>query len=215
MHRAKFNFIIIHSRSKGKLIKSTFFVFFSKIRCFLTQINSCNLCSRSYIRSLFDRNESNSLSSNCAWPNVNATSSKSNDIKSSESHDANNNNPDQNDLQNGKISKKTTNDTTVTDDGLTITNCASPHDPTGDNRILIKGRFLAINAATMSCRCGHSKYGISPSQHLGNGCCDLIVVGQCRRKDYLKYLLRTGFSEKSAVSLASPFFSFTFLVESL
>lgn len=66
--------------------------------------------------------------------------------------------------------------------------------------ICIKGRFLAINAATMSCRCGHSKYGISPAQHIGNGCCDLIVVAQCTRKDYLKYLIRTGFSEKSAVS---------------
>lgn len=67
--------------------------------------------------------------------------------------------------------------------------------------ICIKGRFLAINAATVSCRCGHSKYGISPAQHIGNGCCDLIVVAQCTRKDYLKYLIRTGFSEKSAVSV--------------
>lgn len=67
--------------------------------------------------------------------------------------------------------------------------------------VCIKGRFLAINAATMTCRCGHSKYGMSPSQHLGNGCADLIIVSQCPRKDYLKYLFRTGgFSDKSPVS---------------
>jgi hypothetical protein len=125
---------------------------------------------------------------------------KVSDDRDDTSQDSNNNSSNQNDLESERTKPCERHEST---DGLTITSCCSPHDPSGENRVCIKGRFLAINAATMSCRCGHSKYGISPSQHLGNGCCDLIVVGQCTRKDYLKYLLRTGFSEKSAVSLRS------------
>ncbi len=52
----------------------------------------------------------------------------------------------------------------------------------------------------MSCRCGMTKNGISPKAHLGNGCTDLILVSQCSRLDYLKYLLRTALSTKSPVS---------------
>jgi ceramide kinase len=60
---------------------------------------------------------------------------------------------------------------------------------------------LAINAATMSCRCGMTKNGISPKAHLGDGCTDLILVSQCSRLDYLKYLLRTALSTKSPFDL--------------
>ena len=50
----------------------------------------------------------------------------------------------------------------------------------------IKGRFLAVNCATMSCRCEKTKKGMSPSAHLGNGCCDLILVSECSRINYLR-----------------------------
>lgn len=65
----------------------------------------------------------------------------------------------------------------------------------------IKGRFLAVNCATMSCRCEKSKKGMSPSGHLGNGCCDLILVSECSRINYLRFLMRTGFLNTSAFDL--------------
>ncbi|XP_054164301.1 ceramide kinase-like [Oppia nitens] len=67
--------------------------------------------------------------------------------------------------------------------------------------ISIRGKFLAINAATMTCRCKMTKNGISPKAHLGNGCTDLILVSQCSRLEYLKYLLRTAMSSKSPFDL--------------
>lgn len=66
--------------------------------------------------------------------------------------------------------------------------------------VTIKGRFLAINASTMSCRCDKAKKGMSPAAHLGNGCADLIIVSDCSRFSYIRYLMRTGFLSKSAVS---------------
>ena len=69
--------------------------------------------------------------------------------------------------------------------------------------ITIRGKFLSVNAATMSCRCEKSKKGLSPAAHLGNGCSDLIIVSQCSRLDYIRFLLRTGYStSQSAVSLS-------------
>lgn len=67
--------------------------------------------------------------------------------------------------------------------------------------VSIKGRFLAVNCATMSCRCDKTKKGMSPSAHLGNGCCDLILVSECSRVDYLRFLMRTGFLTTSAFDL--------------
>lgn len=67
--------------------------------------------------------------------------------------------------------------------------------------VTIKGRFLAINAITMACRCDKAKKGMSPAAHLGNGCADLIIVSDCSRFNYLRYLMRTGFLSKSPVRL--------------
>lgn len=67
--------------------------------------------------------------------------------------------------------------------------------------LTIRGRFLSVNAATMACRCVKSKKGLSPAAHLGNGCSDLIVVSECSRLDYIRFLMRTGFAtSQSAVS---------------
>jgi ceramide kinase len=60
--------------------------------------------------------------------------------------------------------------------------------------VTIRGKFLSVNAATMSCRCEKSKKGLSPAAHLGNGCSDLIIVSQCSRLDYIRFLMRTGYS---------------------
>ncbi|XP_077194359.1 ceramide kinase isoform X2 [Paroedura picta] len=55
---------------------------------------------------------------------------------------------------------------------------------------VIKGKFLAINAANMSCACPRSPKGLSPSAHLGDGCADLILVHKCSRFNFLRYLIR-------------------------
>ncbi|XP_035233366.1 ceramide kinase-like isoform X2 [Stegodyphus dumicola] len=65
----------------------------------------------------------------------------------------------------------------------------------------VRGSFIAINAAVLSCACYKSTKGISPSQHLGNGYCDVIIVSSCSRFNYLRYLLRTSYHHKSPFDL--------------
>ncbi|XP_043943199.1 ceramide kinase [Protopterus annectens] len=55
---------------------------------------------------------------------------------------------------------------------------------------IIRGKFLAINAANMSCACPRSPKGLSPSAHLADGCTDLIVVHKCSRLEFLRHLFR-------------------------
>ncbi|KAL7827876.1 hypothetical protein AOLI_G00310280 [Acnodon oligacanthus] len=55
---------------------------------------------------------------------------------------------------------------------------------------VIRGKFLAINAACMSCACPRSPKGLSPSAHLADGTADLILVRKCSRLDFLRHLLR-------------------------
>lgn len=55
---------------------------------------------------------------------------------------------------------------------------------------VIRGKFLAINAACMSCACPRSPKGLSPSAHLADGTADLILVRKCSRVDFLRHLLR-------------------------
>ncbi|XP_056271635.1 ceramide kinase-like [Pseudoliparis swirei] len=54
----------------------------------------------------------------------------------------------------------------------------------------IRGKFLAINAASMSCACPRSPKGLSPAAHLADGTTDLIAVRKCSRFDFLRHLLR-------------------------
>lgn len=82
-----------------------------------------------------------------------------------------------------------------------------PQDETtaASSVLTIRGRFLSVNAATMACRCVKSRKGLSPAAHLGNGCSDLIVVSECSRLDYIRFLMRTGFStSQSSVSPVLP-----------
>uniref|UniRef100_A0A3Q1GMS1 Ceramide kinase n=1 Tax=Acanthochromis polyacanthus TaxID=80966 RepID=A0A3Q1GMS1_9TELE len=55
---------------------------------------------------------------------------------------------------------------------------------------VIHGKFIAINAATMSCACPRSPKGMSPSAHLADGTADLILVRKCSRLDFFRHLLR-------------------------
>uniref|UniRef100_A0A3B3VSH0 Ceramide kinase n=1 Tax=Poecilia latipinna TaxID=48699 RepID=A0A3B3VSH0_9TELE len=52
------------------------------------------------------------------------------------------------------------------------------------------GKFLAINAASMSCACPRSPKGLSPAAHLADGTTDLILVRKCSRFNFLRHLLR-------------------------
>uniref|UniRef100_A0A671R243 Ceramide kinase-like n=1 Tax=Sinocyclocheilus anshuiensis TaxID=1608454 RepID=A0A671R243_9TELE len=60
----------------------------------------------------------------------------------------------------------------------------------GDTWTVIRGKFLAINAASMSCACPRSPKGLSPSAHLADGTTDLILVRKCSRLNFLCHLLR-------------------------
>ncbi|XP_036616097.1 ceramide kinase [Trichosurus vulpecula] len=55
---------------------------------------------------------------------------------------------------------------------------------------VIQGKFLAINAANMSCACPRSPKGLSPVAHLADGSSDLILVRKCSRLNFLRYLIR-------------------------
>ncbi|XP_041113465.1 ceramide kinase-like isoform X2 [Polyodon spathula] len=55
---------------------------------------------------------------------------------------------------------------------------------------VIKGKFLAINAASMSCACPRSPKGLSPAAHLADGTTDIILVRKCSRLNFLRHLLR-------------------------
>lgn len=79
-----------------------------------------------------------------------------------------------------------------------LLNCMCGHTPTLDLSVsdgsggwsAIRGKFIAINAASMSCACPRSPKGLSPSAHLADGTTDLILVRKCSRLDFLKHLLR-------------------------
>lgn len=65
----------------------------------------------------------------------------------------------------------------------------------------VRGKFMAVNSAVISCTCRMTEKGISPSQHLGNGYCDVIIVSSCSRLDYINYLLRTSYHHKDPVRI--------------
>ncbi|XP_059917638.1 ceramide kinase-like [Gadus macrocephalus] len=54
----------------------------------------------------------------------------------------------------------------------------------------VRGKFLAINAVSMSCACPRSPQGLSPAAHLADGTTDLILVRKASRLAFLRHLLR-------------------------
>ncbi|CAF98379.1 unnamed protein product, partial [Tetraodon nigroviridis] len=68
----------------------------------------------------------------------------------------------------------------------------------------IRGKFLAINGASMSCACPRSPKGLSPAAHLADGTTDLILVRKCSRFDFLRHLLRHTSKDDQVLGLGSP-----------
>lgn len=72
---------------------------------------------------------------------------------------------------------------------------AVPHrpcqqNPSDCNWQSVKGRFISVIGANMSCACAKSPEGLSPSAHLADGCLDLILVKHTSRLQYLRHMLR-------------------------
>lgn len=65
-----------------------------------------------------------------------------------------------------------------------------------------RGTFMGVNAAVLACRCSKTKKGMSPSQHLANGCADLVLVRPCTRLQYLHFLARLSVLRKSIFDLS-------------
>lgn len=95
------------------------------------------------------------------------------------------------------------NSKTINLDSVVTDKNVDNNDGVGDELELLElsGPFVGVNAAVTACRCPQTKKGFSPSNHLANGCADLIVVRPCSRMQYIQYLLRTGWTKKSAFDL--------------
>jgi len=68
-------------------------------------------------------------------------------------------------------------------------------------KVRVEGSFLAITSATVSCSCRHTKPGMSPGAHTGDGATDLIIVRRTHHVNYLRYLVRVAFNRSSPFSL--------------
>jgi len=78
--------------------------------------------------------------------------------------------------------------------------CQEEEGP-ADQLTEIKGKFLAINAVTTTCKSPHTKEGMSPEAHYGDGNTDLIIVHRVSRLNYFRYLFRVGFHFSHPFSL--------------
>lgn len=54
----------------------------------------------------------------------------------------------------------------------------------------IRGQFISIIGANITCRCAKSLDGISPNAHLGDGLFDLILIRKTSRMQYLRHMMR-------------------------
>ena len=54
----------------------------------------------------------------------------------------------------------------------------------------VRGQFISIIGANITCRCAKSLDGISPNAHLGDGLFDLILIRKTSRMQYLRHMLR-------------------------
>jgi ceramide kinase len=68
-------------------------------------------------------------------------------------------------------------------------------------RDCIKGKFMNVTGAMMTCSCHRTPKGISPGAHLGDGNADLILVKETSRLNYLRYLIRVGFQKDNPFEL--------------
>uniref|UniRef100_H2YXL7 DAGKc domain-containing protein n=1 Tax=Ciona savignyi TaxID=51511 RepID=H2YXL7_CIOSA len=54
---------------------------------------------------------------------------------------------------------------------------------------VVRGNYIMVNSAMMSCACGRSPQGLSPSAHLADGNMDLILVSNCSQASFIRYML--------------------------
>ncbi|XP_065067029.1 ceramide kinase-like [Rhopilema esculentum] len=54
----------------------------------------------------------------------------------------------------------------------------------------VKGQFISVIGANITCKCAKSLDGISPYAHLGDGLFDLILIRKTSRMQYLRHMLR-------------------------
>lgn len=80
-------------------------------------------------------------------------------------------------------------------------NSPEPADRRHEESRQIKGKFLAINAVTTTCKSPHTKEGMSPEAHYGDGNTDLIIVHRTSRLNYFRYLFRVAFHRDHPLSL--------------
>ncbi|KAH7948213.1 hypothetical protein HPB52_019449 [Rhipicephalus sanguineus] len=59
----------------------------------------------------------------------------------------------------------------------------------------IQGHFLSVSCALMANRCARSTAGVAPTAHLGNGLMDVVLVSQCSRRNFLRFLVALANSE--------------------
>ncbi|KAK8759044.1 hypothetical protein V5799_003322 [Amblyomma americanum] len=59
----------------------------------------------------------------------------------------------------------------------------------------IQGHFLSVSCALMANRCARSTAGVAPTAHLGNGFMDVVLVSQCSRRNFLRFLVALANSE--------------------
>jgi len=56
----------------------------------------------------------------------------------------------------------------------------------------VRGRFISVIGANISCRCARSSTGLSPHAHTGDGHIDLILVEKTTRAKYLHHMIKTS-----------------------
>ncbi|CAF1122775.1 unnamed protein product [Rotaria sp. Silwood1] len=69
-------------------------------------------------------------------------------------------------------------------DNQTINDVQSPLS----RQIKREGQYRTINCLNMPCRCEKSKYGMSPSVHIGDGSFDVVLVKSSWRLDFFRFL---------------------------
>ncbi|XP_055714501.1 ceramide kinase [Phlebotomus papatasi] len=82
--------------------------------------------------------------------------------------------------------------------------CSAPDDTNDTTETpwqVIRGKFLMVNGANISCACRRSPAGMSPGCHLGDGCVDVIVVHHTHLLNNLRLLLKLSSRSGSVAEL--------------
>ena len=69
-------------------------------------------------------------------------------------------------------------------------NYTTPSRVDSDSWKTIRGQFISIIGANITCRCAKSLDGISPNAHLGDGLFDLILIRKTSRLQHLRHMMR-------------------------